>query len=113
MEKVLLGPFRKLRIEAHTKAGCNAYKNEKRGQTFRSDPLLIGAAGRNRTHDPLVRSQVLYPAELQPLGNAPLLIRLVRNRQRAAQMTVSNVSNKLLVVRSRDSTTGSGYLQYL
>ena len=27
----------------------------------------FGAAGRNRTHDPLVRSQVLYPAELQPL----------------------------------------------
>jgi hypothetical protein len=26
----------------------------------------FGAAGRNRTHDPLVRSQVLYPAELQP-----------------------------------------------
>ena len=26
----------------------------------------VGAAGRNRTHDPLVRSQVLYPAELQP-----------------------------------------------
>ena len=30
--------------------------------------LPIGAAGRNRTHDPLVRSQVLYPAELQPLS---------------------------------------------
>ncbi len=29
--------------------------------------LSFGAAGRNRTHDPLVRSQVLYPAELQPL----------------------------------------------
>ena len=28
----------------------------------------VGAAGRNRTHDPLVRSQVLYPAELQPPG---------------------------------------------
>jgi|EBPBiocorrection_1091918.scaffolds.fasta_scaffold11822_4 hypothetical protein len=28
--------------------------------------LFDGAAGRNRTHDPLVRSQVLYPAELQP-----------------------------------------------
>ena len=27
---------------------------------------MFGAAGRNRTHDPLVRSQVLYPAELQP-----------------------------------------------
>jgi hypothetical protein len=26
----------------------------------------FGAAGRNRTHDPLVRSQVLYPTELQP-----------------------------------------------
>ncbi len=26
-----------------------------------------GAAGRIRTHDPLVRSQVLYPTELQPL----------------------------------------------
>ena len=32
------------------------------------DPFstTYGAAGRNRTHDPLVRSQVLYPAELQP-----------------------------------------------
>ena len=29
-----------------------------------------GAAGRNRTHDPLVRSQVLYPTELQPHKNA-------------------------------------------
>jgi hypothetical protein len=28
--------------------------------------VIFGAAGRNRTHDPLVRSQVLYPAELQP-----------------------------------------------
>ena len=33
---------------------------------FRGYPF--GAAGRNRTHDPLVRSQVLYPAELQPLS---------------------------------------------
>jgi hypothetical protein len=32
-----------------------------------SEPFKnVGAAGRNRTHDPLVRSQVLYPAELQP-----------------------------------------------
>jgi Phage integrase family len=35
-----------------------------------SKPLIyyeiVGAAGRNRTHDPLVRSQVLYPTELQP-----------------------------------------------
>ena len=29
---------------------------------------MDGAAGRIRTHDPLVRSQVLYPTELQPLN---------------------------------------------
>ncbi len=34
-------------------------------QTGRINPE-IGAAGRIRTHDPLVRSQVLYPTELQP-----------------------------------------------
>ena len=28
--------------------------------------IAIGAAGRSRTSDFLVRSQVLYPAELQP-----------------------------------------------
>jgi hypothetical protein len=27
--------------------------------------LIIGAPGRIRTHDPLVRSQVLYPTELR------------------------------------------------
>ena len=40
--------------------------SEKRDQMFPSGPSYSGAAGRNRTHDPLVRSQVLYPAELQP-----------------------------------------------
>jgi hypothetical protein len=40
---------------------------KKKALIFRSRLHLIGAAGRNRTHDPLVRSQVLYPAELQPL----------------------------------------------
>ena len=28
--------------------------------------VSVGAAGRIRTHDPLVRSQILYPTELQP-----------------------------------------------
>src|SRR5690606_7762387 len=49
-------------------------RNKKRARRFRSGPFLIpipsisffGAAGRIRTHDPLVRSQVLYPTELQP-----------------------------------------------
>ena len=39
-----------------------------------SKPLIyyeiVGAAGRIRTHDPLVRSQVLYPTELQPRSAA-------------------------------------------
>jgi hypothetical protein len=33
---------------------------------------ISGAAGRIRTHDPLVRSQVLYPTELQPHAEAEL-----------------------------------------
>ena len=41
-----------------------------RGVHSTSLPLLrsinCGAAGRIRTHDPLVRSQILYPTELQP-----------------------------------------------
>ena len=47
-------------------AASNGCRNEKRDQIFQSGPSYSGAAGRNRTHDPLVRSQVLYPAELQP-----------------------------------------------
>jgi hypothetical protein len=40
---------------------------KKKWPRIASEPFLTnGAAGRNRTHDPLVRSQVLYPAELQP-----------------------------------------------
>ncbi len=41
----------------------------KTGEKLTLSPVctaVCGAAGRNRTHDPLVRSQVLYPAELQP-----------------------------------------------
>ena len=41
-------------------------ENEKASERFHSEACRFGAAGRNRTHDPLVRSQVLYPAELQP-----------------------------------------------
>src|SRR5690554_3421081 len=36
-------------------------------RAFRLEGPEYGAAGRIRTHDPLVRSQVLYPTELQPL----------------------------------------------
>jgi hypothetical protein len=43
-------------------------RQEKRASTSGSPSRLyqVGAAGRIRTHDPLVRSQVLYPTELQP-----------------------------------------------
>jgi hypothetical protein len=36
-------------------------------QKFICKPLIFGAPGRIRTHDPLVRSQVLYPTELRAL----------------------------------------------
>ena len=39
-----------------------------KGKGPRQEALIVGAAGRNWTHDPLVRSQVLYPTELQPLS---------------------------------------------
>ncbi|MEY4099528.1 MAG: hypothetical protein RL300_699, partial [Pseudomonadota bacterium] len=41
-------------------------QKRKSPETFLFQGYPFGAAGRNRTHDPLVRSQVLYPAELQP-----------------------------------------------
>lgn len=41
------------------------YGNKKSSIDF--EDYSFGAPGRNRTHDPLVRSQVLYPAELLAL----------------------------------------------
>src|SRR5688572_10840820 len=45
-------------------------QKEKRAECRGIQPVDLvtefGAAGRIRTHDPLVRSQVLYPTELQP-----------------------------------------------
>ena len=40
---------------------------KKKASVLKRWPFDFGAAGRIRTHDPLVRSQVLYPTELQPL----------------------------------------------
>ncbi len=59
------GWYRRLAVKA------SAMHATKRKGLARKNVLtlgLTGAAGRNRTHDPLVRSQVLYPAELQPLS---------------------------------------------
>ena len=35
--------------------------------------LVLGAPGRIRTHDPLVRSQVLYPTELRALNEGRII----------------------------------------
>ncbi len=43
---------------------------KKKPATMTVAGFFIGAAGRIRTHDPLVRSQVLYPTELQPLNRS-------------------------------------------
>ena len=53
-----------------------ACPHKEKGLQFNCNPLIIGAPGRNRTHDPLVRSQVLYPTELRALtlGNFPVII---------------------------------------
>ena len=40
------------------------YARNEKGLTS-VNPLIFGAPGRIRTHDPLVRSQVLYPTELR------------------------------------------------
>ena len=45
-------------------------RKKKKPAIRRLQAFQYGAAGRNRTHDPLVRSQVLYPAELQPQINS-------------------------------------------
>src|SRR4030095_9393945 len=39
--------------------------DKKTGSQICATPCFTGAPGRNRTHDPLVRSQLLYPAELR------------------------------------------------
>ena len=53
--------------EPRTSLGGPICELEKKKASDASEAFpLDGAAGRNRTHDPLVRSQVLYPAELQP-----------------------------------------------
>jgi hypothetical protein len=47
-------------------AGMKINPGETKGPPRREALEISGAAGRIRTHDPLVRSQVLYPTELQP-----------------------------------------------
>mgnify|MGYP006894303077 CR=1 FL=1 len=48
---------------------CDKNKTINKKASFKNERgfLVYGAAGKIRTHDPLVRSQVLYPTELQPL----------------------------------------------
>ena len=58
-------------VQSVSNDGCNLAvvgrcKPERGCKISLATPRITGAAGRNRTHDPLVRSQVLYPAELQP-----------------------------------------------
>lgn len=45
----------------------------KKGLPFLEALFIGGAAGRIRTHDPLVRSQVLYPTELQPHSRSKII----------------------------------------
>ena len=46
---------------------------KQKGPAFLQALDLLGAPGRIRTHDPLVRSQVLYPTELRALKEARII----------------------------------------
>src|SRR5690625_3287035 len=61
-------------------------------RAFRLEGPEYGAAGRIRTHDPLVRSQVLYPTELQP-----------RRTRTITQLFLNVTSLSLLLHQERDS----------
>ncbi len=50
-----------------TTVGTTAARKTKGPRSFDLSPSISGAPGRIRTHDPLVRSQVLYPTELRAL----------------------------------------------
>ncbi|CAG9188987.1 hypothetical protein PSP6_10019 [Paraburkholderia tropica] len=72
----------------------NAARKTK-GLPDQEGPSKGGAAGRIRTHDPLVRSQVLYPTELQPHAKTILLtavlleicaIKLTQNSEKVARL---------------------------
>ena len=62
--------MRVIKFRKRRKKHGNVWKTKKRGfeRQNRSNPhkqRLCGALGGTRTHDPLIRSQVLYPAELR------------------------------------------------
>jgi hypothetical protein len=69
-------------------------------QRFASLRLESGAAGRNRTHDPLVRSQVLYPAELQPLSHQQPKLPTASNYL-DANFAVDESKNKAFIKREK------------
>ena len=64
LKKKLKQPFRRSRREAMPK--CQLPKGKAADAQTSTASKMGGAVGRIRTHDPLVRSQILYPTELLP-----------------------------------------------
>ena len=54
--------------------------------------LKFGAPGRIRTHDPLVRSQVLYPTELRAQGANSNTVKLSVSRAHPARHAVDSAA---------------------
>jgi hypothetical protein len=54
--------------------------------------VFCGAPGRIRTHDPQIRSLVLYPAELPVLRGPPKLVRRAPNGKRREAMVSGGFS---------------------
>ena len=60
-----------MHLPRQDRSGVTKATDMKKGLPWlRTSLFEYGAAGRIRTHDPLVRSQVLYPTELQPHKDA-------------------------------------------
>ena len=76
--------------------------------------LFSGAAGRNRTHDPLVRSQVLYPTELRARNEVVIIakewMRLLAERE-SARSLFNMMTRKEIFARTR-CTHSATHIRY-
>jgi hypothetical protein len=71
--RLAANPTQGYSLGLHTTQNTSQNTTQKKRASFFGWPVglkMFGAAGRIRTHDPLVRSQVLYPTELQPHSTA-------------------------------------------
>ncbi len=99
------------RAECTHAMDCVPAQEMKKGFRFRKpfSFCIGGAAGRIRTHDPLVRSQVLYPTELQPHARQRLYRTLVLCkplREKLSGCVRQNAAMRLPAIARADRASG-------